>query len=860
MNLQAPVQNSMKPGRWINSTCKMCLHSCNTRVHITDDGIINKIEGNPTSPSNVGRLCPKGNAAIMRHYDPNRFKTPLRRTNPEKGPGVDPKWEPIGWDEAFDLVAKELKKSISEDPRKMLPAINDFQKIFLWAWPACFGNANYFSSVGNFCGGGYHPMNGFVHSTFAAANDPKYCNFWINNGGGDGFSSHLHVTAQAYAVANARIERGMKVVVVEPRMSIGAAKADQWMPIRPATDRQFALSMCAVLVEERLYDVAFLKKDTNAPYLVGPDGYFCRNAEGKIWVWDTKSNQARLWDDPAIGDFALEGTYEVDGVTCRPAFQVFADILKDCSPEAMEKITTVPAANLRRMARDFARAAQIGSTIEIEGRRLPLRPAAYNYYRGAQGHKYSAMANQSFKLVNFLVGNIDAPGGHVGGTLDDQQVDRGHIEPGENGMIKTMPHQLHPEVPFSFPPNETHLMGFFPIGVDPGHLTQEVLGNPEKYGLDYRPDVMLLCHTNPLWNLPGDRERWFEVMRSMRFIVAVDIIPNDTNAWADVILPSHDLLESWNMTMIEPPNTEGPCLRQPATPPLYDTRSEEEIFYELSERMGVLEIWNDIQNFVLGLTAKPELMLERGKKYTDREIAERKGLLWNGKPMDWYIEHGHAVTPRRPDKWYRPWEGMRLHFYIEDIVRVRDELKQKMEDAQVPFRHEWEWLDYQPLPIPVLDPVHLEPAAFDLYAITFKDIQINFGESLTNPWINDIVWKDPVHTAFLINAAVGRDRGLVDGDFVKVESPYGSVFGRVALSQEIHPDTIAVSNALTRIATQHTGVRHGGGNFNDLLPANLRNTDACSGQPETVGRVRMSKLDILPANIQANPLFASKEA
>lgn len=858
--LTQPVQNSMKPGKWLNSSCKMCIHSCTTRIHVTDDGVVNKIEGNPTSPSNNGRLCPKGNAAILRHYDPARFRTPLRRTNPEKGPGVDPKWEPISWDEALDIVGRELKKTLDEDPRKLMPAINDFQKLFLWAWPAALGNANYLSSVGNFCGGGYHPMNGFIHAAFAAANDVNYCNYWINNGGGDGFSSHLHTAAQANHVAKARVERNMRVVVVEPRLSIGAAKADEWVPIRPATDRQFALGLCHVLVAEKLYDAKFLKKDTNAPYLVGPDGYFVRNGEGKIYVWDAVDNRARLWDDPELKDFALEGSYTVDGKPCRPAFQKFKDILADCTPEQMEAITTVPAATTRRIAREFAKAAQIGSFIEIEGRLLPLRPAAYNYYRGAQGHKYSAMANHAFKLVNFLVGAIDTPGGHVGVTLDDQMQEIrggfGQIRPGENGMLQTMPHQLHPEVPFSWPPNETHLMGFFPIGVDPGHLTQHTLANPDRFGLDYRPDTLLMCHSNPLWNLPGDREQWHALLRSMRFIVAIDILPNESNEWADIILPSHDLLESWNMTMIEPPHHEGMCLRQPATPPLYDTKSEEEIFYEISERLGLLETWNGILNFVNGFHQKPELLLEPNRKYSDREIAERKGRLWNGKGLDWYVEHGHAVTPRRPEKWYRPWEGLRLHFYLEDIVRARDTLRQKMEAADVPFRNEWEWGDYQPLPTPVPDPVHREPARFDLYAITFKDIQINFGESIGNPWINDIVFKDPVHTAVLLNPSAARDRGLADGDIVRIESPYGAIVAKLALSEGVHPEAVCVSNALSRVATQNTGVRHGGGNFNQLLPADLRNTDACSGQPETVARVRLTKLAGVPAEVSAgNSVF-----
>lgn len=854
MQTVAQVQNSLKPGKWLNSTCKMCLHSCGIRVHVTDDGVINKIEGNPTNPANAGRLCPKGNAAIMRHYDPNRFKTPLRRTNPEKGPGVDPKWEPISWDEAYDIVARELKKTLEDDPRKLLPAINNFQKIFLWAWPAAFGgNANFFSSVGNFCGGGYHPMNGFVHSSFVGVNDVNYCNYWINNGGGDGFSSHLHTAAQAFHVANARIERNMKVVSVEPRLSIGGAKANEWVPIRPATDRQFALGLCHVLVYEKLCDYKFLKKDTNAPYLVGSDGYFVRNHEGKIYVWDGADNRAKLWDDPTIKDFALEGSYEVEGVPCKPAFQKFKDILAECTPEKMGAITTVPPETTRRIAREFAKAAQIGTFIEIEGRILPLRPAGYNYYRGAQGHKYSIQANHSFKMVNFLVGSIDAPGGHVGSTLDDQMEDIrggvGAINPGENGMMKCNPHQLHPEVPFAYPPNTVHLMDWFPIGVDPGHLTLEVLTNPGKYGLNYKPDTMLLCHANPMWNISGDREKWYEIMRGLRFIVAIDVVPNESNEWADVILPAHDLLESWNMTMIEPPHHEGMCLRQPITPPLYDTRAEEDIFNELAERLGILDVWNQIQNFATGFVMKPELMLQPGKKYGEKEIAERKGKLWNGKDLAWYAERGHAVTPRKPKKWYRAWEGMRIHFYIEDIIRARDTLMKKMEEANAPIRHEWSWGDYQPLPTAALDPVHEEPPEYDLYAITFKDIQINFGESLSNPWIQDITFKDPVHTSALINKRTGLAKGLKDGDVVAISSPYGSLVARIALSEGVQPDTICVSNALTRIATQHSGVRHGGGNFNQLLPSNLRHTDACSGQPETVAKVKITKLASLPADL-----------
>ena len=850
MSTPQPVQNSLKPGKWIRSTCKMCLHSCGSIIHVTDDGVINKIEGDPTNPSNNGKLCPKGNAAIMRHYDPNRFKQPLKRTNPEKGANVDPMWEPISWDEALDTVARELKKSIDEDPRKLLPSLEDFQKMNIWNWPLAFGNQNSFQSGGTMCGGAYHPVNGIVHSAFAVANDVKHCNYWINDGTGDGFSSHLHAAAQSNWVAKARIDRGMRCVTIEPRLSISAAKSEEWIPIRPATDRHFALGLCHVMVKEGLCDYKFLRKDTNAPYLVGEDGLFVRDADDKIYVWDSVENKAKLWDDPSIGRLALEGTFEVDGKTCKPAFQRFRDILDDCSPEEMEKVTTVPAKTTWRIAREFAAAATIGATIDIDGRTLPLRPAGYNYYRGAQGHKHGFQTNHSFKMVNFMVGNIDAPGGLMGVTLDDQWVDHSHVEPGENGMLLPNPHQLGPLPPFAYPPTTYHLLNYFPVGLHPPHLNLEVFLNPEKYGVDFQPDVMMICHSNPLWAIQGPRHKWLEFMKSMRFIAVSDIIPTETTQWADIILPSHDALESWNMTMIEPPHTEGMCLRQPVTEPLYDTKSEEDIFAELSERMGILEGYNSVINIVSGFEHKPELMLELDKKYTDKEIARRKGLLWNDKDIDWYMEHGHAVTERRSDKWYRPWEGMRLHFYIEMMVTERDKLKALMEEHDVPFRHEWGWDDYQPLPTAVLDPVHEEPPEYGLYAIFYKDIQMNFGESLSIPWIKDIVYRDPVHIAMILNPKTAAAQGLQEKDIVRVDSPYGFLYGRIGTSEGMQPDTLGISNSLSRTKVRHEGVPHAGGHFNDLLPYDLGNTDAVTGQPETVCKIKITKLDDWPEGLK----------
>ena len=107
------LDSKTKPAQenvWIKSTCFMCWNTCGIRVNRID-GLIVKIEGDPECPQNWGKTCAKGNSGHMSLYDPQRVLFPMRRTNPEKGFGVDPKWERISWDEAQEIVTARLKKN-----------------------------------------------------------------------------------------------------------------------------------------------------------------------------------------------------------------------------------------------------------------------------------------------------------------------------------------------------------------------------------------------------------------------------------------------------------------------------------------------------------------------------------------------------------------------------------------------------------------------------------------------------------------------------------------------------------------------------------------------------------------------------
>ena len=824
-----------KGEKWVQSSCKQCLAGCSIRVQVKD-GIVTKIEGDPTSPHNLGKLCTKGQAGLLRLYDPNRIKAPVKRTNPQKGPGIDPKWQEISWEEAFDIVCTKLKQVREKDPRGLFFAVGDFLRLWYWAFAFAFGSPHWLSTVGQYCGAAYHPINGIFHGALACANDYDYCNYWIQCGAGDGFSSHIGLAGSQKRMADARM-RGMKVVYVEPRLSNGAAKADEWIPILPGTDRAFLLGMAYVLVfETGQYDSEFLKKDTNAPYLIGPDGYYVRDKEtDKPLVWDAIDGQAKTWDDPTIKDFALTGKYVVDGVECRPAFQVFKDILKDHTPERMSEITTIPAETIRRIAKEYADAAKIGSKIELDGIEFPYRPAGVNGYRGLVSHKNGALDIMTLKVINCLVGNIDAPGGYMGTPLDHRDI---IILPGKDGLIEPVPHMLHPEYPFKYPPDSAHYMEFFPLGVDPGHLNAVTLLDRSKWKIDSKPEVLLCYHSNPLWNIPGT-DRVMEIMKQFDMIIAIDVVPNETTEWADIILPDHTYLESTLINFCDVPVIQGHMCRQPAVEPLYNTKDAADILMEIADRIGMLDTWIDVLNFRFGFIDKPEYMLQHGRKYTEEEVMDTfaRSLYGDDHGLEWFKRNGHNVYKKPPREFYRPWEGLRLPFYFEHVKKVGDEFKEKLKEAGIDW---WPTDNYVPLPFWKPSPIHTESKEYDLYAITFKTPELNFAENTTIPWIREICERAPLHAGVLINPETAKARGINDGDRIVIESRESSIEGIAKLTEGIHPQVIGVSTGITRW-TINPVERRINTHFNKLLTPTLEYTCEQSGAIETAARVRVRK-------------------
>ena len=200
----------------------------------------------------------------------------------------------------------------------------------------------------------------------------------------------FNMTAEKFA--RRRSEDGLRLVSFDPHMSAGAEKADLWVPIRPGSDAAAALAMANVLVHELdLIDRDFLVERTNAPALVDPKTQRVLRAPdtNKSLYWDSTDNVAKPYDECTSP--VLEGDFEVNGVACRTAFSIYRDHVKDMTPEWAEEITTVPAATLRQVAKEFGEAAMIGETIELDGKTYRRRGAAVDVFSGISRHKHSIL-------------------------------------------------------------------------------------------------------------------------------------------------------------------------------------------------------------------------------------------------------------------------------------------------------------------------------------------------------------------------------------------------------------------------------------------------------------------------------------
>jgi thiosulfate reductase / polysulfide reductase chain A len=246
--------------RIYKSVCRSCHGGCGVLLRVRDGSLVG-LTGDPESPLNHGRLCPIGTVTADLVYHPDRLKYPLRRIG-KRGSG---KWQRISWDEALDEISDRLL-TIRRDFGPEAIALGTGTGRHHIRWVSRFGHA---LGTPNWCEPGFaqcfHPRVNTCKLTFGdypvcdftGGVAPKCILYWGHNpvnSGPDGETRFNVLESLAHKP---------KIIVVDPRRTGLAEKADVWLQIRPGTDDALGLSMLNVIIGERLYDEPFVRQWTH---------------------------------------------------------------------------------------------------------------------------------------------------------------------------------------------------------------------------------------------------------------------------------------------------------------------------------------------------------------------------------------------------------------------------------------------------------------------------------------------------------------------------------------------------------------------------------------------------------------------
>ncbi|HEX9074891.1 MAG TPA: molybdopterin-dependent oxidoreductase, partial [Anaerolineae bacterium] len=394
--------------------CALCISRCGATA-VIENGRFIALEPDPSHPTGKA-LCAKGRAAPELVYHPNRLHYPLKRTRPKGDP--DPGWQRISWDEALDTTAAQLRRIAEEHGSESVvfscvspsTSASDDSVPWITRLMNAFGSPNLCAAM-ELCGWGRYFATQYTFGASVPGNympDLEHAGcilFW-------GYNPNVARLVHATATVDA-LKRGARLIVVDPRRTALAKKANLWLQVRPGTDAALALGIANVMLERGWYDREFIRDWTNGPLLVRADNG--RLLTHRDLAADGHATQYVAWSealgrpivyDPATGDYhgdhpALFGTYTLETlegkVVCQPAFELTAELCRRYPPERVEAICGV--------GRD---------QVESAARMLwDARPVAYYAWSGVEMQTNSTQIARAIAQLSILTGSLDIQGGNV---------------------------------------------------------------------------------------------------------------------------------------------------------------------------------------------------------------------------------------------------------------------------------------------------------------------------------------------------------------------------------------------------------------------------------------------------------------
>ncbi|MFH0914673.1 MAG: molybdopterin-dependent oxidoreductase, partial [Chloroflexota bacterium] len=691
----------------------------------------------------------------------------------------------------------------------------------------------------------------------------QHCNYIIHFGSSKGHGAGHSATYTQRQAADAR-SRGAKVVSFDPVCAMLGSKASEWVPILPGTDAAVILAMVNVIVNEMgHFDVEHIKKRTNGPYLIGPDEHYLRDPQtNKPLVWDASANKAKAFDDPTVGDYAIEGEYEASGIKCRPAFAIVKEHVKQYTPEFASRVSTAPAETIRRIATEFAQAASIGSNITVQGKTLPLRPVAAITFRGAQGHTNGFHNVIAVYLLNSVVGCDDVPGGAIGwptqfNGLPETGYPNFKASISEDGDL--IPgwwfaggHPMWPIHKPHWPATKHSLREVFPwVGAIPFLDAADRHEWQEKTGLTAKRKLYINFGTNTVMSMP-DSHTVAESLKEWEFAVSFRLYLDEISDFCDIVLPDTSYLE----TLLPLPHVEvGFCgqpgmvdwffnIKQPVVKPLYERWQAAAVYLELAKRISpeLLEKTYANLNEMLRLRDPYRLELDASKNYTWEEMCDRavKSYMGDQYGLEWFKTNPGISWPKKIEECYfAPFiKNLRQPIYWEFIIAMKEGLKEVGEPHGITV----DWNYYKPIAtyFPCLETEKEEE--YDLYAITSRHVLHAGSVTMELPFIDELSQANPYVYNIQVSKEIAEKKGLKDGDAVWLVSDWGGkTAGHIKTTDAIHPQVVAVYACAGHTTPFLPVAKNKGTHFNDLLRMDKEHLDPVTFSIEAAARVKIYK-------------------
>jgi phenylacetyl-CoA:acceptor oxidoreductase len=871
--------------------CYQCVAGPDLLTVEVCDGVARQVEPNfaaaAVHPAG-GKVCVKAYGLVQKTYHPGRVLTPMKRSNPRKGRSEDPGFVAISWEEAFRIISEKLL-SIREQgllDKSGYPRVaasfggGGTPQFYMGSFPAFLAawgpvDMGFGSGQGVKCYHSEHLYGEFWHRGFTVSPDTPLTKYLISCGANVEASGGV---AGVWRHAEARA-RGMRRVQVEPHLSVTGACSAEWVPIRPKTDAAFLYALIHVLLHEEpreRLDREFLVKHTSSPYVVGAHGFYLRDPATKQPIV-ASAIEGKLFapavETGADGEVLAEGS--LAGET---AFTKLVAHMKPYSPEWASAICDVPAAVIRRIAREYLDSSQVGSFIDVEGQKLPYRPVAISLGKTVTNGWGGFECCWARTVLAALVGALEVPGGILGTTVRlNRPMSQRHesVKPGPDGF---MAYPLNPtdRDHWSARPNiRNAYRSMVPLAGDgpwsqalgPTHFSWMFLdGTPEGLPEVTLPEVWFVYRTNPSISF-WDTEKLGQKMARFPFVVAFAFTRDETNHFADILLPDASDLESLQLIRIGGTkyieqfwDHEGFALRQPAVAPRGEARDFTDIATELAARTGLLEKYNAaINKGVLGVPLK-DFSLDVKSTFKCEEIWDRvckaaSAELTDGREahgLEWWKEKGLATRPFPRTAWYLfptlAAQGLRFELpYQERLLRVGRELGKRLHERQM---HWWDkqLAEYQALPAWKDFPGEWDAALqamggaagdYPFWLLTSRSMQYAWGGNVGMQLIKEVADNVAGHSGVILNSSRALELGIQDGDWLTIATPKASVRARAVLRQGIRPDTLLLLGQFGHWATPHAK-DFGMPSINPLVPMSLELTDATGSGADLV-RVSLRK-------------------